>query len=688
MNDSDTIAAEAAAAVGLTTGQVVAVDTLLTGGATVPFVARYRKEQTGGLDETQIRAVRDALAGIREREQRRAYVLRQIGAQGQLTPALERQITEASLLSEIEDLYLPYRKKRTTRAHRATEAGLEPLAHDIYAQGGREWLSRVTEYRCEAYPEEEDVLAGCRDIIAAWIAEDAETRRAVRSLFAKAARLETKKRAAIDRFAAFYDFSQSVGRIAGHRVLGALRAAAEGAVRLTVRPPEDRAVALLESLHFRGEPEVRSAVADSYRRLLCPSLEGEMTTQLKQQADSDAIAVFTTNLRELLLEAPLGEHAVLAIDPGFRTGCKCAALDATGTLLEHGVIYPVEPHNRTEEAADTVQSLLERHQITVIAVGNGTAGRETETFLRSLELEQVMIVPVDESGASVYSASEQAGLEFPDLDLTVRGAISIGRRLQDPLAELVKIDPQSIGVGQYQHDVDQKLLASALEETVEECVNRVGVNLNQASAPLLRFVSGLSAANARAIVSARGKRPFRCRAELQNVSGIGEKTFEQAAGFLRVHGGTEPLDATAVHPERYEVARLLQAAGDIASVDLSRFTTDEVGLPTLEDIREELLRPGRDPREKFVPPEFREDVTSMDDLADGMVLSGIVTNVTRFGAFVDIGVHQDGLVHVSEIADRYVADPAEELRVRQHVRVRVISVDAERKRIGLSIRQA
>jgi uncharacterized protein len=683
-----TPAAEAARSLNLTSRQISVVDQLLADGATVPFLARYRKEQTGGLDETQIRAVRDALESIRKREERRTYVKRQIESQGSLTEQLRAAIDSAQTLSEIEDLYLPYRKSRTTRASRAQNAGLEPLARRIFAQEGSAWKNDVTRYVCAEFPDLEMVLEGCKDTIAAWIAESPQTRAALRTLFESDARVETKKKREDDRFSDFYAFTQSVRAIRGHRVLGALRAEAAGVVRLTIRPETDSAIRVLEDQHYRGEPLVREAISDSYARLLCPSLEKEIRNQLKQRADEDAIAVFSTNLRQLLLDPPLGERPVLAIDPGFRTGCKTAAIDATGAFLEDTVIYPVEPRNNTAEAEKRIRAMLERHSISVIAVGNGTAGRETEAFIRSLELEGVVIVPVDESGASIYSASEVAQEEFPELDLTVRGAISIGRRLQDPLAELVKIDPKSIGVGQYQHDVDQKALARSLSETVEECVNQVGVNINQASRPLLHYVAGLSDANARAIIAARASAPFRRRTELLEVPGIGSKTFEQAAGFLRIPDGEEPLDATAVHPESYGIARRLLSESDLKSVDLLQFADDEIGLPTLSDIRDELLQPGRDPRTEFSPPEFRDDVTSIEDLSEGMILTGVVTNLTRFGAFVDVGVHQDGLVHVSQIADRYVADPSDELRVRQQVRVKVMNVEPERKRIGLSIREA
>jgi protein Tex len=704
MTREQQLLAETAHRTGVSERQAAAVDELLADGATVPFLARYRKERTDGLDETQIRAVRDTLTDLRAREHRREYVRAQLAAQEVLTEELTNALEGARSLAEIEDLYLPHRKRRTSRATRAQEAGLEPLAREIYAQQGDQWRRKTGEFICEAYPDREKVVEGCRDLIAAWIAEDRATRGELRELFVKHGVFETRKKETNHRFAEFFAFRRPAARVAGHRVLGALRAVAEGAVRLTVRPDEMQALAIVERHHYRRETEVRRAAKDAYRRLLLPSLETELLGTLKEQADREAIAVFAANLRQILLQPPLGQRSVLAIDPGFRTGCKLAALDASGAFLAHGVIYPLEPKLNTDDAARIVRQMITEHGTEVIAVGNGTGGRETEQFLRSLDLG-VLVVLTDESGASVYSASDTAREEFPDLDLTVRGAISIGRRLQDPLAELVKIDPQSIGVGQYQHDVNESLLKHTLRETVEECVNRVGVNLNQASEPLLQLVSGLSSRSAQAIVATRTSAPFSRREELLNVPGIGKRTYQQAAGFLRIRDGAEPLDATAVHPEHYVLARaLLSSAGltpdssmdsrealrsvDLRSVDLQSIATGEAGLATLTDIREELLRPGRDPRAAFEPPSFRDDINSIDDLTDGMILTGVVTNLTRFGAFVDLGVHQDGLVHVSEIADRFVSDPAAELRLRQEVRVKVISVDTDRSRIGLSIRQA
>ncbi|MFP4378261.1 MAG: Tex family protein [Spirochaetales bacterium] len=694
------IVPECAESLSLRGRQVQAVAELLDEGATIPFIARYRKERTGSLDEEVLRSVRDTLATLAKREERREYITNQIESQGKMTPELAAAIDAAATLAELEDLYLPFKRKRTTRAEKARQAGLEPLALEIFAQEGRDWKRRVERFLCEAYPDAEAVVAGCRDIIAGLVNEDAKTRAALRELFARRAILATRKAADNPKFEDYYEFAQPVGRLKGYRLLGALRAQNEGAVRLSLAPEEPEALGVLRRLHFRGEPEVEAALEDAYARLLAPSLENELLKELKEQADAEAIGVFAENVRQVLLEAPLGAKNVLAIDPGFRTGCKIAALGEQGDLLEHGVIYPTEPHKKLAEAEAVVRRLVERHAIEAIAIGNGTGGRETEAFIRGLSLPGVIVVLVNESSASVYSASPVAKKEFPELDLTVRGAISIGRRLKDPLAELVKIDPKSIGVGQYQHDVDQKALQAALDDTVSECVNKVGVDVNQASEQLLTYVSGLTTATAANLVKHRSEAgPFGSRAQIKKVAGIGPKAFEQAAGFLRIPGAKNPLDASAVHPESYEVAKKILAAAGVTAAGVARasealeavrleeFVTEEVGIPTLSDIVAELKRPGRDPRADFEAPSFDARINAIEDLAEGMVLEGVVTNVTQFGAFVDIGVHQDGLVHVSEIADRFVKDPAEELHVRQKVRVKVVSVDAARKRIGLSIKQ-
>ena len=700
---SPLLVAECARSLALSEQQVRTVAGLIADGATIPFMARYRKERTGSLDEEQLRHVRDLLAKLEAREQRRTFVIEAIAAQDKLTSELDRALNGASTIQELEDLYLPFKPKRQTRAEKARVAGLEPLALEILAQKGRGWRSRLGQYHCEAYGSDDDVLAGCRDIIAEMAAHDPAVREPMRRLYHQRGTVEASRAKENAKFADYYNFAEPVKRIKGHRVLALLRGQREGALRLKLSVDSERAMDVLRQRHFRGEQQVALALEDSFKRLVAPAMETEVLNALREAAEADAIAVFADNVRQALLEAPLGPKRVLALDPGFRTGCKLAALDETGALLDHGVIYPVEPHNKTKEAEAVVRNLVGKQKIEAIAVGNGTAGRETEAFVRSLQLKGVVVVMVNESGASVYSASEVARSEFPDLDLTVRGAISIGRRLKDPLAELVKIDPRSIGVGQYQYDVDQKALKATLDDVVVECVNRVGVDLNQASPELFSHVSGLTRTSAANIVAHRSvEGPFDSRTELKKVKGVGPKAFEQAAGFLRITGARNPLDGSAVHPESYAVALdLLQAAGlssrdigtpegagKLAGIRLEDFVRDEVGMPTLRDIVAELSRPGRDPRDRFEAPSFAEGIDSIDDLAEGMILEGVVTNLTRFGAFVDVGVHQDGLVHVSQIADRFVSDPRAELSLRQRVRVMVISVDRERRRIGLSIRSA
>ncbi|RME73948.1 MAG: RNA-binding transcriptional accessory protein [Planctomycetota bacterium] len=693
---------------------VAATAALLTAGATVPFLARYRKEATGGLDEVQIAAVRDRLEQLAALESRRSAILEALSERGQLDDALRARIERAGSLAELEDIYLPYRPRRRTRAQKARERGLEPLAERLLEQRPDDDPIAlagpfVDPQREVADPEA--ALSGARDIIAERIAEDAAVRAEMRALYEAQAVLETqlveseRDRPEAQTFRDYFSWSEPARTAPSHRILAARRGEDKGVLTLQVRVDRDEAIGRLVARFVRPDgggcaEQVRRACRSAFRRLLAPAMETEIRLATKERADAEAIAVFAENLRELLLAPPLGEKRVLAIDPGYRTGCKVVCLGAQGQLLHDTVVHPHGSARGREQAAAVVRALCERFEIEAIAVGNGTAGRETEAFLRGLGLPgRIPIVLVNEAGASIYSASEIAREEFPDKDVTVRGAISIGRRLQDPLAELVKIEPRSIGVGQYQHDVDQRALARALDDVVTWCVNRVGVELNTASVPLLRYVAGLSERLARAIVEHRERSgPFRSRAQLLEVRGLGPKTFEQCAGFLRIRGGAHPLDASAVHPERYAlvermardvgcaVEALLEQPALRARIRLEAYVDDEVGLPTLRDILAELERPGRDPRERFEPVRFAEGVHTLEDLRPGMRLEGVVTNVTHFGAFVDVGVKQDGLVHVSQLADRFVERPADVVKVGQRVRVTVLEVDRERRRIGLSMR--
>jgi len=688
--------------------QVVAVAQLLADGATVPFIARYRKEASGSLDEVAVAAIRDRLHQLAELDKRREAILASLGERGLLTDALAKAIAAVPDLIRLEDLYLPFRPKRRTRAAMARERGLEPLAQALLRQRG---LNPQTEAKRFLDPEKgvpdiASALAGARDIMAETVTEDARIRGAMRELFNRRSRLVSRvvkgKEAAGGNFRDFFDWDEAVRGIAGHRVLAMYRGEREGVLSLVVRPPEEEALALLTRLTVTGRGddsrEVAAAVEDGYKRLLGPSLENELRAAVKTRADNEAIGVFAANLRNLLLAAPLGQARVLALDPGFRTGAKLAVLDLQGALVHHTTIFPTGSQRQIEEAANVLRELCATYAVQAVAVGNGTAGRETERFVRGLALG-VQVISVNEAGASIYSASEVARREFPDLDLTVRGAVSIGRRLMDPLAELVKIDPKSIGVGQYQHDVDQTALKQALDAVVTSCVNAVGVDLNTASLELLAFVSGLGPALAANIVTHRLEHgPFHSRAELRKVKRLGPKAFEQAAGFLRLRGGPV-LDATAVHPERYAlVARMASDAGcavaDLvadaearARIDRARYVSKEVGEATLHDIMEELARPGRDPRPVFSAFSFAEGVEDIADLQPGMRLPGLVTNVATFGAFVDIGVHRDGLVHVSQLADSYVSDPARVVEVGREVMVTVLEVDRERGRISLSMKR-
>ncbi|MGD9189298.1 MAG: Tex family protein, partial [Desulfobacteraceae bacterium] len=678
--------------------------------ATVPFIARYRKEATGSLDETQITAIRDRLTQLAELDARRQTVLNSLEKHGHLTDELKDRVMAADTLAVLEDIYLPYRPKRRTKGTIAKERGLEPLAQLIFEQTGLDPLQAAEPFidAEKEVPTAEDALQGARHIIAEWINEDETARSRLRALFQQEALVTSKvidgKESEGVKFKDYFDWHEPVRSVPSHRMLAMRRGEREEILSLIMLPDEAAAVEILEKIFFKGRgpdtDQVALAVKDSYKRLLSRSLETELRLETKERADKEAIRVFSDNLRQLLLASPLGAKRVLGIDPGFRTGCKVVCLDRQGKLLHNTTVNPHTSEAQKEKAKQGIRQLVTDYGIEAIAIGNGTAGRETETFIRSLNLEaSIVILMVNESGASIYSASELAREEFPDHDLTVRGAVSIGRRLMDPLAELVKIDPKSIGVGQYQHDVDQNELKSALDDVVMSCVNAVGVDVNRASPQLLAYVSGLGPQLARNIVAHRDTNgPFTDRKSLKDVPRLGPKAFEQAAGFLRILKATNPLDASAVHPESYSIVDAMAADlnctidGLMADaqlrqkVDIQRYVTDSVGIPTLSDIMSELAKPGRDPRDSFEVFAFAEDVTSMQDLEPGMQLPGIVTNVTRFGAFVDIGVHQDGLVHISEMADRFIKDPAEVVKVQQKVKVTVLEVDLDRKRIGLSMR--
>ncbi len=705
-----------AAETGLPKSGIAAVIRLLADGNTVPFIARYRKEATGNLDEVQIRDIQDKAAYLREMHDRRQTILATIDEQGQLTDALRKRIDACTTKAELEDLYLPFKPKRRTKATIARERGLEPLATRILAQPRdgdprREAAAFVDPAR--EVPDVDAALEGARNIVAEAVVENADVRAVVREAFREhgvlVAEATAEAREKRTRFEQYYDYREPVKRVPSHRYLAVRRGERETMLRVSVDVELERLYPRIEGLMgldrrspFAGQ--LSEAVQYATRRRIAPSVETDVRVEMKLAADRDAVEIFARNLRELLLASPLGGKAVIGIDPGLRTGCKTVALDATGRLLTHTVIFPGRNPGKDAEAAATLARLVKQHRPDAVAVGNGTGGRETERFakkaLRDAGIE-VMVVSVNEAGASVYSASDIAREEFPDHDLTVRGAVSIGRRLQDPLAELVKIDPKSIGVGQYQHDVHQPMLQRKLDEVVESCVNHVGVDLNTASAPLLAQVAGIGPSLSKKIIAHRDQQGrFSRRGELLAVSGLGPRTYEQCAGFLRIPGGTDPLDASAVHPERYDLVQRMardlgvdvgRLVGDPALADrieLARYVGGDVGRPTLEDIIAELKKPGRDPRSTFDPPKFRDDVETLDDLREGMVLEGVVTNVTAFGAFVDIGVHQDGLVHISQLADRFVKDPAEVVAPGDRLKVRVLSVDLERKRIGLSARMS
>ncbi len=698
----------------LTPAQITATAKLLDEGATVPFIARYRKEATGQLDEVQITAIRDRRTELAAIDSRRQAIVKSLDERKLMTDALRGQINAAETLARLEDIYQPYRPKRRTRAMIAAEKGLTPLADFIFENQDADFADEAAKFVVESEEEEkavptaDDALKGARDILAERFSDHTEMRAEMREVFEKESVLTSKVLFEMEekgaKYKDYFDFSEPLASIPSHRLLAVRRGATEGFLYFRIAIEEDRATSLMKRRFLTGKgpasEQVSLAVEDSFKRLLGPAIETDMRLASKKKADEQAIRVFMDNLRELLLASPLGQKRVLAIDPGFRTGCKTVVLGAQGELIADTVIYPGQGARKDGEARDVVLGLCHQFNIEAIAIGNGTASRETEAFIRACGLpKSITVVMVNESGASIYSASEVAREEFPDKDVTVRGAVSIGRRLMDPLAELVKLDPKSIGVGQYQHDVDQLKLKDSLDDVVVSCVNSVGVEVNTASKQLLQYVSGLNSRLAENIVTARTQNgPFRSRKALLSVSGMGPKSFEQCAGFLRIRDGEHPLDASAVHPERYElvermagdasctVSELLTSDAARKRIDLSKYLSDEVGLPTLQDIQQELSKPGRDPREQFESFSFAEGVNEVSDLREGMQLPGIVTNVAAFGAFVDIGVHQDGLVHVSQLADKFVQDPAEVVKVHQRVQVTVLEVDAARKRISLSMR--
>jgi protein Tex len=696
---------------------LVATIELLDEGSTVPFIARYRKEVTGNLDEVQIRAIEEKLAYFRELEERRATILKSIEEQGKLTPELKAKLEATLEKNELEDLYLPYKPKRRTKASIAREKGLEPLAQYLWdQQPGAQPLSEFAATFVNAelgVTTADEALEGARHIMAEWISENAAFRKVLRQMmmengFVVSRGIEgAEAKDPEGKFKQYAHFSEPASKIPSHRMLAIRRGAKEEVLSFEIELDPVMPLTFLKNKVIREHgdwvPHLEKAIEDSYERLLNPSIQTEVRLELKDRSDAEAIRVFRENLENLLLAPPAGQLNVLAVDPGIRTGCKLAVIDETGKFLEHAVIYPLEPKNDIVGSVKTIGALIQKYKIRAISIGNGTGSRESAAFindfLQQAGLKDVFSVVVNESGASVYSASDIARQEFPDLDLTVRGAISIGRRLQDPLAELVKIDPKSIGVGQYQHDVDQRKLMKGLEGTVESCVNRVGVDLNTASWALLRYVAGINERTAVKIVEYRNEHgKFRSRMQLTAIPGFGPKTFEQAAGFLRIRGGDNPLDITAVHPESYAVVeKIAQSLGVgipeliskpdlVEQVKLEGFQTEKVGLYTLGDIREELRKPGRDPRQKFTLAKFREDVKTIADLSVGMILEGTVTNVTAFGAFVDVGVHQDGLVHISELSNRYIKDASEVVKAGQIVKVKVLSADAKVKRIALSMK--
>lgn len=689
--------------------QVEVTVKLLDEGGTVPFISRYRKEMTGSLDEVQVAAIRDRMQQLIDLDKRREAILKSMADLNVLSPELEKQINEAETMMVLEDIYLPYKPKRKTKASVARERGLQPLADKILEQTNIGVESEASKFIDEEKGVNSTVeaIAGARDILAEYFAENAELRAKMREMFLNKGSFHTKlikgKEEAGQKYKDYFDWTEPVKTAPSHRVLALRRAEKEIILTLDIEVPEDEALNILENMFVKGDnassAEVRTAVTDSFKRLIKPSMETEVRLLTKKGADTEAIRVFADNARQLLLAAPVGQKRIMAIDPGFRTGCKVVCLDEQGQLIENTNIYPHNGNEGSKEAAKTVKFLVEKYKIEAIAIGNGTAGRETESFVRSIELPGVIIVMVNESGASIYSASDVARQEFPDKDITVRGAVSIGRRLMDPLAELVKIDPKSIGVGQYQHDVDQSHLQTSLDDTVISCVNSIGVELNTASKQILSYISGLGPQLAQNIVEYRNKNgAFKRRSDLKLIPRLGDKAFEQAAGFLRIRNSEHPLDGSAVHPERYSlVEKMAKDLGctleDLIKEDkfrkqikLQNYVSASVGLPTLNDILNELAKPGLDPREQFEAFSFSDGVNAITDLHVGMTLPGIITNITAFGAFVDIGVHQDGLVHVSQLSNKFVKDPNEVVKVSQQVQVKVTEVDVARKRIALTMK--
>ncbi|HPD96079.1 MAG TPA: Tex family protein [Tenuifilaceae bacterium] len=681
---------------------------LLNDGATIPFISRYRKEMTGNLDEVQVSSIRDLSAKYIELDKRKETILSTIEEQGKLTDELKSRIINCYDTTELEDIYLPYKPKRRTKATIAKEKGLEPLAEIIYRQQERNILTKAEKYINDKVPNVEEALQGARDIIAEWISENEKARNIARRHFKRFATIKSKvikgKETEGVKYSDYFNFEEEVKRCASHRFLAMRRGQEEGFLRVSIVPPSEPLLEELKSNFIRSysdaAEEMDKAITDSYKRLIEPSIENEFTAELKTKADDEAIHVFTENLRQLLLSAPLGQKNVLAIDPGYRTGCKIVCLDAQGNLVHNETIYPHPPQNESGKAMSKISSLVETFKIEAIAIGNGTASRETEALIKRIRFNRdVKVFVVSEDGASVYSASPVAREEFPEYDVTVRGAVSIGRRLMDPLAELVKIDPKSIGVGQYQHDVDQNKLKGSLDQVVESCVNHVGVSLNTASKHLLTYVSGLGPQLAQNIVDFRKQNgPFSCRTELKKVTRLGGKAYEQCAGFLRISNAKNPLDNSAVHPESYHIVEQMAKDLNCSVSDLigdeqlrnkikpEHYVTDKVGLPTLNDIIQELSKPGRDPRKGIKIFEFAEGIFKIDDLIPGMVVPGIVTNITNFGVFVDVGVKQDGLIHISQLANRFVSNPLEIVKLHQHVKVKVLEVDIQRKRIQLSLK--
>ncbi len=685
--------------------------TLLDEGATVPFISRYRKEMTGTLDEVQLAHIRDRLAQLRELDKRRDAIIASIEEQGKMTDDLQKQINQAIVMSELEDLYMPYKPKRKTRATMAIDKGLEPLAKILMTQYNMDLEERASKYinKSKGVETVEEAIAGARDIIAEWVNESKAARERIRNLFVREAVISSKvakgKETEGNKYENYFAWDENLMRAPSHRILAMIRGENEGFLKLNIAPSEEKALDILERIFIKADndaaDEVWKAVKDAYKRLLSSSMETEMRQIIKEKADTEAIRVFAENLRQLLMASPLGQKNVLAIDPGFRTGCKIVCLDKQGRLLHNETIYPHPPQNEIKQSMNKIQSLVSAYKIEAIAIGNGTAGRETENLIRKIQFSKdIVAIMVNENGASVYSASSVAREEFPDYDVTVRGAVSIGRRLMDPLAELVKIDPRAIGVGQYQHDVNQNALQKSLEDVVVSCVNSVGVEVNTASKQLLANVSGVGPLLAKNIVEYRNKNgAFTSREKLKKVPRFGDKAFEQAAGFLRIRDAKNPLDNSAVHPESYDIVEKMAESLHVDILELienkeirtkikpEQFVNASFGIPTITDILKELEKPGRDPRTKFDFFEFDRNVNKKDDLVIGMTLPGIITNITAFGAFVDIGVHQDGLIHLSQMADRFINDPNEIVKLNQKVEVKVLEIDKVRKRIQLSLRK-